>query len=320
MQAPIQPDKPKDYGLPSWVVCPQCRGPVESRENWVTCRRCGRRYDRKHGFLNLLLDAADVFQDERQEERDLKEENANQYSTLNFCLPLLQRLFGDGGSAGRHAPPRILSSACGVGVDVDLLTDRGFDTYGFDCGERTWIWSRRRYPERLFVANAKALPFADAAFDFINSGCLLPHVGVFGDTTRVTPDYREQRLRVARELVRVLNPGGYILMNNPNRLCPLDLHHLQPHPNRLARLHSPTERFLLSLDDHRELFLGAAGCRTVQLLPPAGYWGCLQKSQDPVRKFLVPPVRLLIRLLSTGIFSPLLPSPFSPWLFVLVQK
>ena len=262
--------------FPGWLACPACRQALIATNDSVVCQGCRREYGREGGFLNLLLDPSDRFRDERQEGRDLTEENSNTYSTLNYVLPLMKRLHG-----GRERRTRVLSCGCGVGIDVDLMVDGGFDAYGIDCGERFWIWSRRRHPERFYVGNAKALPCSDNTFDFIAADCLLPHVGVEGDTTRVVSDYTAQRALVARELARVVKPGGHILMASPNRLCPADMHHLQPNPARLARLHSPHEPFLLSLADYRRLFLGLARCRSIRALPPDGYWGFLQKREDP---------------------------------------
>jgi len=266
--------------------------------------------------LNLLSDVYDRFGDEVNEERDRKEEASNTHSIRNYTIPLLHRLFGDSPSKA----PRLLSTGCGVGVEVDLLAGAGFDAYGIDCGERTQVWQRRQHPERLYIANAKSLPFADCAFDFVSTSCLLPHIGVVGDTTEVTADYEQQRQHAAREIARVVRPGGFIFLMNPNRRCPLDFHHLQPNPNRLVRLHSPTERFLLSYGDLRRLYVKEAGCRSAQMLPPAGYWGFLQKKADPKRRLLVAPMRMYTRLISAKWLSPLRSSPLNPWLLVLVQK
>ncbi len=307
--------RPGPATLPAWVVCPQCHKSMDAHADGVVCRQCKRLYAAENSFLNLLKDPADRFHDEVNEDRDRKEEASNTHSIQSYTVPLLRKLFGD-----RESMPRLLSTGCGVGVDVDLLTDAGFDAYGIDCGERTHIWGRRKYPERMYIANAKALPFADGTFDFVSTSCLLPHVGVVGDTTEVTPDHKQQRERAAREVARVVRPGGYIFMMNPNRRCPLDFHHLQPNPNRLVRLHSPAEPFLLSLGDVRRLYVERAGCRSAKALPPAGYWGFLQKKTDPKRRLLVAPVRWYTQLISSRWFTPLLSSPLNPWLLVLVQK
>lgn len=302
--------------LPSWIRCPACRGLLEEQPNGLTCRECGRAYRRYREFLNLLPDPLDRFEDELLLERCAAEENSNTYAVHNYILPLIRKTLGQ----DRVEAPVILSCGCGVGVDVDLYRDEGLDAYGIDCGERASVWARRRNPERFFIANAKAIPCANATFDFVGTGCLLPHIGVVGDTTQVTTDYLDQRRRAVREIVRVVKPGGYIFLMNPNRLCPADLHHLQPNPDRLARFHSPREPFLLSFADHRRLWIEEAGCSSIRNLPPAGYWGFLQKTRDRFRKFLVPPVRYYTELLSTRLFAPLRSAPLNPWLYLLIRK
>jgi hypothetical protein len=133
------------------------------------------------------------------------------------------------------------------------------------------------------------------------------------------PDFWEQRRQVVREMVRVVRSGGYILMANPNRLCPLDLWHLHDNPDGLVRFHSPNEPFLLSLADYRKLFAQECECRSIQALPIEGYWGFLQKSQDTWRKFLVFPVRWYFRLFSAQPLARLRSTALNPWLIVLVQ-
>lgn len=307
--------------VPSWIVCPRCRGDLQPVASELQCSMCARSYPRRNGFLDLIEDPADRFQDERDEERDLTEEHANTFSTLNYCLPLARRLLGNPAESSEVADrPRILSNGCGVAVDVDLFNEYGFAAYGIDCGQRTWSWSRRRYPDRLYVANAKALPFADTTFDLVTAGCLLPHVGVIGDTTAVVADYREQRNQVAREMVRVVKPGGYIVVASPNRPCPLDMWHLHHNPGGVVRLHSPGERFLCSFDDYAELFVRGAGCRSIETLPLEPYFSFRQKARHPWQRFLVGPVQLYFRLLSSRAGAWLRPTALNPWLVVLVRR
>lgn len=313
----LPPEEPRSKptgGLAIAVVCPTCHGSLAIDPAGATCGSCARTFGRERGFLDLLDDPLDRFEDEGDADKCLREEVANTHSTVNFSVPLLRRLFP------RVPGTRVLSAGCGVGIDVDLYVDEGVDAYGIDCGQRTAAWTRRRHPGRFSVANAKALPFEDGAFDLVSTGCLLPHIGVAGDTTTVTPSAWQERARAARELVRVVRPGGYVILANPNRLCPFDLHHLQPRPERLARPHSWREPFLLSLGDHRRLFLDEAGCQDVEALPVSGYWGFHQKSKDPKRRWLVPLARLYFDLVSARALKPLRASPLNPWLIVAVRK
>lgn len=313
--------------LPSWIVCPACKGRLKPESDHVRCVACSMHYQCDDGMWHLLADPGDRFFDDEgcgygPENAVENEEYSNKYTAQHYYLPLWSRLFGDAFHNAAGKPARILSAGCGVGADVDVDRDNGIDAYGIDCGGRTQHWSRRRYPESLYFANVKSLPFADASFDAVKTDCLLPHVGVVGDSTVVTDDCEEQRRQVAAELTRVVRPGGYLIMANPNQLCPVDLFHKgqMKNPNGLVRFHSLTEKFLLSFADYRRYFLDEQGCHSVSTLPVSGYWPFFGKSRDPVKRFLVPPVQAYFAFLSMSFMHFLRVSPLNPWLMVIVRK
>ena len=125
----------------------------------------------------------------------------------------------------------------------------------------------------------------DGAFDVVITGCLLPHIGVVGDTVTLRPGWEAQRAATAAELLRVTRPGGSIIVGNPNRLCPADLFHKgqMTGPYKLVRWHWPSERFLLSHGDYVRLFGASA---TLSTLPISGYWGFHSKEQRPFTRLL----------------------------------
>ncbi len=306
-------------GLPDWIVCPACRKATPTPlADLYRCPACHQTYPLESGFPSLLADPDDRFEDDLDEERNQSEENANRYSAESYYLPLFRDLFGD----TDQAAPRILSCGCGVGIDVELFREQGYDAIGLDCGQRHVSWRQRKDQSVFFIGNVKSLPFADDSFDLVTTGCLLPHVGVEGDTTHTEADYEAQRLRAVREMVRVTRPGGYIVTGNPNRDCPLDLFHegQMRSARSLARFHSPHEHFLLSLDDFERLFIAGAGCKRIKTLPIANYWSFKQKSQDGLTRFLVPIVKRYFQVLSTPMLSPLRSSALNPWLMVLITK
>ena len=182
------------------AVCPRCRGTLDSRSTNIECIRCGSAYSRLNGFPDLIVGGR--FDDEADEARSSYETSSNEYLTRNYLLPTFRRRLEG------IRTPRLLSLGCGVGIDVDLLTEEGWDMAGIDCGNRTVEWPARLNRERLYLANGKALPFEDRTFDLVYCGCVFPHVGVDGDSNRVLADYREQRLQIAREMIRVLKPGA----------------------------------------------------------------------------------------------------------------
>jgi Methyltransferase domain len=109
---------------------------------------------------------------------------------------------------GRPGTPTILCLGCGVGSDVDQLCAAGFRVAGIDNGKRAAAWTMHQNGPSFFRANGQHMPFEDETFDFAYCGCVFPHVGVEGVTYNVTEDYYEQRLALAKEMVRVVKKRG----------------------------------------------------------------------------------------------------------------
>jgi SAM-dependent methyltransferase len=288
-----------------------CHGPLTFAPNCIDCSRCGARFTYRGGFPDLIVGGR--FDDEEDSDRTSYEEQSNAWLARHYLIPTLGRLL-----AGRRAP-RVLSLGCGTGVDIDLLTAAGFDIVGIDCGNRTAVWPRRAQQDRLCLANGKHLPFDDGSFDAVYSGCVFPHVGVEGDSTRVLPDYWEQRQAIACEMSRVLRPGGIVVVSSPNRRCPIDIFHGRTPEQPYPRLNPPWSRFLLSAGDYRRL-LRRAGCGEARLLPVQGYWGFIRMKQRLKGRLLAFPVETLFRLVSSDALRSLRGSPANPWLVLTARK
>lgn len=298
----------------SIVCCPSCNGELEPTTEGYSCRACELDFPRQNQIADFIID--ERFDDEHDECKWLNEENTGEFLAKNYLLPLLQRLFGD----RPHDQIRILSVGCGVGMDVKTLNEAGYRCYGIDPGNRTAMWEQRPNPERYFLANAKHLPFSGEAFDFAFLNCVLPHIGVAGDTNEVTPSCDAERLQAVRETVRVMTPGGYIMLGSPNRLCPLDLFHRPDGRRHWPRIHLPTERFLLSYGDHADYFVDRAGCRNISSLPVQKYWGFFLSSRYALGRMLQGIMRSYFALLSRPYLGFMRRSPLNPWLVTLVQK
>ena len=93
-------------------------------------------------------------------------------------------------------PGRCLDLACGTGINLRRLTDAGWSVTGVDLSADQLRLARQRAPDgvTLLLADATALPFADASFGAV--ACSLLHTDV-ADFAAVT-----------REAARVLRPGG----------------------------------------------------------------------------------------------------------------
>ena len=293
------------------VVCPVCKGALDLCDNQIRCLNCSAEFYYDHGRPDLIVGGR--FDDEDEPERTAYESLSNTFLTENYLQPLFGKLFP------QRDRTRVLSLGCGVGIDVDMLRQSGFDIVGIDCGNRSKDWVRRTHQDRLYLANGKHLPFEDRSFDLVYCGCVFPHIGVQGDTNQVTPEYWQERLAVAREMTRVLRPGGRIMVSSPNRLFPLDLFHGRDQSNPYPRWNPPSSPFLLSAADYRKLF-GQAGCVSSRPLPVAGYWGFIRMKQRWKGKVMAFALDSVFRAVSTEPLRFLRTSPVNPWLVMLMER
>jgi len=202
---------------------------------------------------------------------------------------------------------------------VDTLEEAGFECVGIDCGNRTGVWPRRRRSERFLLANGKHLPFESATFDCVFCGCVFPHVGVAGDSYNVTANFVEERSLLAKEMIRVLKPGGKILASSPNRLFPFDIFHGRKPGCYTPRRYSKRDPFLLSASDYSRLF-ESAGCGKAEAQALTGYWGFLRSRRSVKGYLLGLPVRFAFWLVSQPGFRFLRSSPLTPWIVVMAEK
>lgn len=292
------------------IVCPQCTEPFAGVEEFH-CRKCQKTYPLLDGFPDLIV--GNRYDDPTPEEAILAEEITNRRTVEDYYIPLFSRIWP---GAGASAAPRVLSLGCGVGTDVEALCEAGYDAYGIDNGKRSAEWKRRKFPERLFMANGAHMPFPSETFDAVFCGCVFPHVGVQGFSYAVTPDYHEQRLELARGIVRVLKPDGRVIASNPNRYFPFDIFHEHTAERMRMRFNPPWNPLLLSRGDYERLFR-EAGCARAGGLPVARYWSFANSRRTLKGRILSAPVRFLFQLCS---FKPLRTSMLNPWIIVLIEK
>jgi SAM-dependent methyltransferase len=100
-----------------------------------------------------------------------------------------------------HAP-RLLDAGAGTGGMLARLGGMG-ERYGIEIALEGLGFCRQRGLERLVCGSVAKLPFAGAAFDIVLSLDVLYHQGVPDDVAG------------ARELARVLRPGGLLVLNLP---------------------------------------------------------------------------------------------------------
>ncbi|MCC6990889.1 MAG: class I SAM-dependent methyltransferase, partial [Acidobacteria bacterium] len=102
------------------------------------------------------------------------------------------------GARGRR-DLRLLDCGCGTGANLELLARHG-QAFGFDLTFRGLEFARKHGKTRIARASIGAIPFPDAAFDVVTSFDVL-----YG-----LPD--EVETAAARELARVVKPGGAVLI------------------------------------------------------------------------------------------------------------
>ena len=114
----------------------------------------------------------------------------------------------------RYAPPAVAGQAvvdvgCGLGIYVRALGRLSPAVYGVDLDAEKVVAAGRELPN-LCVAPAGRLPFAAKSFGLVLSHEVIEHV----DDDR----------RALADAVRVLRPGGRLVIFCPNRLYPFETH------------------------------------------------------------------------------------------------
>lgn len=113
--------------------------------------------------------------------------------------------------AGKTHVQRILEEGCGTGTYVAALLPFADEVCGIDVEPEYLRKAVETVPSaQLQLAVTEALPYADNTFDLILNHEVIEHV----QDDRAT----------AREMVRVLKPGGRAVIFAPNRLYPFETH------------------------------------------------------------------------------------------------
>lgn len=105
---------------------------------------------------------------------------------------------------------RILVDGCGLGMYVRHLAELGYNTIGLDIEFDRVKEGTQSGIEQLHVAAGEHLPYSDATFDAVLSHEVIEHVA-------------NDQL-AAREMIRVLRPGGRVILFCPNRWYPFETH------------------------------------------------------------------------------------------------
>jgi SAM-dependent methyltransferase len=104
---------------------------------------------------------------------------------------------------------RLLVNGCGVGMYLEHLTPLTMSAIGLDIEHERAIEAHYR-AEKVLCAAGEALPFPGDIYDLVLSHEVLEHV-------------QDDRACIS-EIVRVLKPGGRLILFCPNRGYPFETH------------------------------------------------------------------------------------------------
>ena len=112
-------------------------------------------------------------------------------------------------AAGERLQGRILVDGCGVGMYVQHLIPIAGEVIGLDI-ELPRVKDTFVYTSKVCCGAGEHLPFDGKCFDLVLSHEVLEHV--------------EDDQKAIREMVRVLGPGGRLVLFCPNRGYPFETH------------------------------------------------------------------------------------------------
>jgi len=112
-------------------------------------------------------------------------------------------------AAGERIKGRILENGCGVGMYVEHLSTFGGEVIGLEYDFERAAEARMKSAHILNAAG-ESLPLLSGVFDLILSHEVIEHV-------------QDDRAAI-REMIRVLKPGGRVVLFCPNRGYPFETH------------------------------------------------------------------------------------------------
>lgn len=219
----------------------------------------------------------------------------------------------------KHAP-KILDAGCGEGTRLHLLAPSGARACGLDINRQAINLARKQYPRHEYIVyNGGHFPLPDTSFDLVYSTYVLEHT-------------KDPKMFID-EMVRVLRPGGTLVLlcpnfGAPNRRSPCSIQPpLQklllgiwkdffPSAIELDLTHVTPKPYYHQIDDDTTVepylptikrYLTKAGLKAVHV---SSLWSLEEKTKNP-RK-------LLFKYLGGASIFPFI--YWGPQLFIITQK
>jgi SAM-dependent methyltransferase len=179
------------------VICPGCAAAIAPGEGGYRCAACAVTYRADGGVVSFLAPDAEVAGFQARFVDLLRGDDIDRRhfwfrARNDLVLQLCRRFCAPGG--------RLLEIGCGTGVVLGHLVAHGVAAEGLDALPAAAAASRSRSDARIWLADARRLPFA-AEFDAIGMFDCLEHI--------------EQHDLVVAEARRALRPGGRLLVTVP---------------------------------------------------------------------------------------------------------
>jgi len=172
------PEKGVGVDIPAEVMsilrCPSCRGMLRDQEGGLLCLGCGSLYGSLHGavrFVDGQKYTGNFGFEWHEYARTQFDHEGTHESETGFCEKT-------GFSPEEIRGKLVLDVGCGTGRFAEVASRWGARVVGIDLSSAAEVAARNLADRELvtiFQADARALPFAPASFDFIYSIGVLHH-------------------------------------------------------------------------------------------------------------------------------------------------
>jgi SAM-dependent methyltransferase len=310
------------HALARLLVCPRTRAPLHAAgDTLVSADRTYTRTD--EGYFDFTIEPRFYNMESTSEDYAAEQQASWRRFYDEYLRPWVFR----------EPSLRTLEVGCGLGFGIKYLLEDGHDAYGVDIPCLGRFWKRAgNDPAHFLLCDGARMPFPDRFFDTLYTLGTIEHIGTLAGHYTLAENYWETRRVFAAELLRVLKPGGRMLVTCPNKNFPIDIHHeptdaaTPEGTGRLRRLvfdktglnvHKPFAKYhLFSYGELRRLFCAMNDARSIVPLPLKHYFAFKRTGSLGLLRLAKAPIIAYIEHMPAAIHG----SCFNPFLVVEVRK